>query len=186
MYAAGDAAEGYNFIEEKDMEIAILPNAYKQGETAGINMAGGERIFEKGFVMNSMPFMGLSILSAGLSEQREGVRVKTLFKDGESSCKKSYKKFYIKGNRLAGYLLINDIDRAGIYTDLIRREEDISLFESSLGEEGFGFICLPKEARKARMLECPNIPNMYARPNEAGIANTGGQIAGAVISGRKE
>ncbi|OGO81553.1 MAG: pyridine nucleotide-disulfide oxidoreductase, partial [Clostridiales bacterium GWC2_40_7] len=37
VYAAGDVAEGYNFIEEKMMEIAIIPNAYYQGETAGAN-----------------------------------------------------------------------------------------------------------------------------------------------------
>ncbi|NLC69607.1 MAG: NAD(P)/FAD-dependent oxidoreductase [Clostridiaceae bacterium] len=153
VYAAGDVAEGYNFIEERSMEIAILPSAYKKGETAGINMAGGERIFEKGFIMNSMPFLGLSILSAGLAEQHEGVRVKALLKEAENTCKSSYKKFYIKGNRLVGYLLVNGIDRAGIYTDLIRREEDISPFEDSLGGEDFGLICLPKDARKVRMLD---------------------------------
>ncbi len=96
-----------------------------------------------------MPFLGLSILSAGLAEKREGVRVKIIYKD----VKNTYKKFYIKGNKLVGYLFINDIDRAGIYTDLIKREEDISSFESSLGEQDFGFICLPKGVRKARMLE---------------------------------
>ena len=41
VYAAGDVSEGYNFIEDAYMQIAIIPNAYRQGETAGVNMAGG-------------------------------------------------------------------------------------------------------------------------------------------------
>lgn len=149
VYAAGDVAEGYNFIEEKSMEIAIIPNAYKQGETAGANMAGQYKTFDKGFIMNSMPLLGLPIISAGASEQKEGIRVKTLYKPENNS----YKKFYIKGNRLIGYLLIHDVDRAGIYTDLVRNCIDISTFEGSLGEEDFGLITMPKELRKAKMLK---------------------------------
>lgn len=148
IYAAGDVAEGYNFIEKVNMEIAILPNAYKQGETAGINMAGGNAVFDRGFIMNSMPLMSLSIVSAGVSEQKEGIRTKILY-DSE---KASYKKFYFRGGRLAGYLLLNDIDRAGMYTDLIRNETDISAFEECIGQEDFGLISFPQEIRKARLL----------------------------------
>lgn len=149
VYAAGDVAEGYNFIEDKFMEIAIIPNAYRQGETAGINMAGGQRLFNKGFVMNSMPLLGLPVVSAGVSEGIEGIRTKIIYNVEESS----YRKFYIRGNKLVGYLLVNDIDRAGIYTDLIRSGTDISAFEDHVGDDDFGFISLPKELRKGRMLK---------------------------------
>lgn len=149
VYAAGDVAEGYNFIEDKYMEIAIIPNAYKQGLTAGINMAGVKKVFNKGFIMNSMPLLGLPIISAGISEQREGIRVNTAYRPED----KSYKKFYIKDDRLVGYLLINDVDRAGIYTDLIRSQTDISAFEDRLGEDGFGFAAVPKELRKEKMMK---------------------------------
>ena len=149
VYAAGDVAEGYNFIEDKYMEIAIIPNAYKQGETAGANMAGACKVFDKGFIMNSMPLLGLPIISAGVSEQREGISVKTVYKPE----KNSYKKFYIKGNNLVGYLLINDVDRAGIYTSFIKDKTDISAFEDSLGSDDFGFVSLPKALRKDKMLK---------------------------------
>ena len=149
VYAAGDVAEGYNFIEDKYMEIAIIPNAYKQGMSAGINMAGGQKTFNKGFIMNSMPLLGLPIISAGISEKREGICVNTACRPED----KSYKKFYIKDGRLVGYLLINDVDRAGIYTDLIRSQTDISAFEDRLGEEDFGFVSVPKELRKEKMLK---------------------------------
>ena len=75
VYAAGDVAEGYNFIEQRNTEIPIIPNAYKQGETAGENMAGADKIFDKGFVMNSMPLFDLSIVSAGVSAPGEGIKI---------------------------------------------------------------------------------------------------------------
>lgn len=149
VYAAGDVSEGYNFIEDAYMQIAIIPNAYRQGETAGVNMAGGEAAFRKGFVMNSMPILGLPVISAGVSGIKDGICTKVLYKPEENS----YKKFYIRNNKLAGYLLVNDVDRAGIYTDLIRNETDISDFEDSLGEEGFGFLSMPSEMRKEKVLK---------------------------------
>ena len=149
VYAAGDVSEGYNFIEDAYMQIAIIPNAYRQGETAGVNMAGGEAAFRKGFVMNSMPILGLPVISAGVSGTKDDICTKVLYKPEENS----YKKFYIRNNKLAGYLLVNDVDRAGIYTDLIRNVTDISDFEDSLGEEDFGFLSMPSGMRKEKVLK---------------------------------
>ncbi len=149
IYAAGDVAEGYNFIERKYMEIAIISNAYKQGETAGINMAGGDRAYNEGMAMNSMPLLGMTIMSAGISEQQPGVEVKAIYRPEG----KIYKKFYIRDNRLAGFLLVNDPDRAGLYTDLVRNGTDIAPFIGDIGESSFGLASLPKEARKSKMLD---------------------------------
>ena len=99
--------------------------------------------------MNSMPLLDLSIVSACVSTTGEGTNIKAIYKQDTNT----YRKFYIRNKNLVGYLLINDIDRAGIYTDLIKRKVDISPFADKLGEEGFGFISLPKEMRKQIMLE---------------------------------
>jgi len=56
VYAAGDCAEGYDFVFEQQRVIPIWPNAYNQGETAGYNMAGVEKTFDRGFPMNSIGF----------------------------------------------------------------------------------------------------------------------------------
>ncbi|MDQ2086189.1 FAD-dependent oxidoreductase [Herbivorax sp. ANBcel31] len=149
IYAAGDVTEGYNFIQNKRMETAIIPNAYKQGEIAGMNMTGEIKIFDKGFMMNSMPLLELSIISAGLSEKEERVIEKVV----HIPEKNWYKKFYIKGGRLVGYLIINDVDRAGIYTRLIRDEIDISSFVDKIGDDEFGFINFPESLRKACFIE---------------------------------
>lgn len=49
-------------------------------------------------------------------------------------------------------LLLNEIDRAGIYTELIRSRTDISVFEDHIGEDGFGFAAFPKGMRKERLI----------------------------------
>ncbi|MDO8685626.1 MAG: FAD-dependent oxidoreductase [Clostridiales bacterium] len=148
IYAAGDVAEGFNMLEGKNMEIAIIPNAYYQGETAGINMAGGNASFDKGFIMNSMPLFDQPFISAGISEEAPGLDVIKKFKPE----KKSYKKFYIKDKALVGYLLVNDVDRAGIYTDLIRTKADISTYMDQLCNDDFGFLTFSKEHRKEKVL----------------------------------
>jgi NAD(P)H-nitrite reductase large subunit len=60
----------------------------------------------------------------------------------------TYKKLVLRGHQLVGALFINDIDRAGIYTGLIREKADIRQFEEHLLSGSFGLISLPKEYRK--------------------------------------
>ena len=72
--------------------MAILPNAYMQGEVAGQNMAGGSAVYEKAFPVNSMGLLGLYMMTAG-SYLGEATTVKT---------NESYKKFLYKGRRFKG------------------------------------------------------------------------------------
>ena len=110
VYAAGDCAEGYDASIGSNRVLAILPNAYMQGFTAGVNMAGGDKQFDNAIPMNSIGFYGLHIMTAGnydgecFEEKRDGV----------------LKRFFVKDNRLIGYMLIGETDRAGIYTSMIR------------------------------------------------------------------
>ena len=112
IYAAGDCAEGYDLSIGKTRVLAIFPNAYMQGHTAGINMAGGTEEFKKGMPMNSIGFFGLHAMTAGsyegdLYEEKTG---------------QSIKRLYVKDNHLKGFLLIGCEERAGIYTSLIREQ----------------------------------------------------------------
>ncbi|MCX7749109.1 MAG: FAD-dependent oxidoreductase [Clostridia bacterium] len=147
VFAAGDVAEGYNFIEKRNMEIPILPNAYYQGETAGSNMAGAGISYKEGFIMNSLPLFDLPIISAGISEDRDYLEIKTIENDQNDV----YKKFYFEDNKLVGFLLINDVDRAGIYTDLIRSSENVEDIKNFIGDNSFGFAHLPLEIRKEKL-----------------------------------
>lgn len=113
VYAAGDCAESYNITTGQNQVLALLPNAYRQGEAAGINMAGGEKLYDDAIPMNSIGFWGLHIITAGSYEGET-----TEFKDGGTK----YKKLFTADNKLKGFILIDDIERAGIYTRLVREQ----------------------------------------------------------------
>ncbi|MBR6426257.1 MAG: NAD(P)/FAD-dependent oxidoreductase [Clostridia bacterium] len=110
VYAAGDCTEGYDAALGSNRVLAILPNAYMQGFTAGVNMAGGEHTFDNAVPMNSIGFFGLHIMSAGVYTG-EVTEYKT------DNC---IKKFFAGDNLLKGFILIGETGRAGIYTSLIR------------------------------------------------------------------
>ena len=124
IYAAGDCTESFDVSCGKNRILALLPNAYMQGECAGVNMAGGEKSYEHAIPMNAVGFFGYHVLTAGSYT-------------GEvysSSAGNSLKKLFYEDDRLKGFLLIGDVARAGIYTNLIRSETPLSSID-------FGLIC---------------------------------------------
>lgn len=125
VYAAGDCAESYDISVDQNRILALLPNAHMQGETAGINMAGGEKIFDKAIPMNAIGFFGLHIITAGSYEGE------TFVTRGENT----YKKLVTKDNMLKGFILIGDIARAGIYTSLIREKTPLDTIDFELIKE---------------------------------------------------
>ncbi|MBE6529444.1 MAG: NAD(P)/FAD-dependent oxidoreductase [Ruminococcaceae bacterium] len=123
IYAAGDCTEGNDISLGARRVLAIMPNAYLQGQTAGVNMAGGKAVFDKAIPMNSIGFFGLHIMSAGTY-------------DGEMTEEQengSLKRFFVKDGLLKGFILIGKTERAGIYTSLIREKTPLDTidFESS-------------------------------------------------------
>lgn len=110
IYAAGDCTEGYDVTVDGKRVLALLPNAYFQGKCAGINMADGVSSFMNGVPMNAIGFFSTHLVTAGIYEGESIERV----------TEKGYKKLFVKDGRLVGFILINDIERAGIYTSLIR------------------------------------------------------------------
>ncbi len=148
VYAAGDVAEYHDPFTDTWTVAATLPSAYAQGRAAGANMAGAAKPYEAQPIFNSMPILGTVIMGAGASVHTPGLEVVTRQRPGtDDSCA----KFVISGNRLTGYLFINDISRPGIYTDLIKSRTDITPFKDSLGSEDFGFLSMPESVRQ-RML----------------------------------
>ena len=122
VYAAGDCTESRDITTGEEKVLALLPNAYLQGECAGINMAGGNQSYDKAIPMNSIGFFGLHLMTAGSC-------------GGEAYLEKNggnYKKLFVRENRLTGYILIGDVARAGIYTSLIREQTPLSALDFEL------------------------------------------------------
>jgi len=147
VYAAGDCVEAYDRLTDEYHQIAIWPLAYRQGYIAGCNMAGYDREYEGGFPMNSISVCDVPTISVGIIDPPDdGDRYEIMDDYDRESL--TYKKLVLRGHRLVGAMFINDIDRAGIYTGLIREQVDISRFKEHLLSGSFGLISLPKDYRK--------------------------------------
>jgi len=149
VYAAGDVAEGFDIVYQQQRVLPILPNAYKQGETAGYNMAGKSSAFKGGFAMNSIGFLGLPMITAGITSP-EGENFEVLIKSDPEQ--QVYKKIVLKDNAVVGFIYLNDIDRAGIMTSLISEKINVENFKEALLKDDFGYIDFPEQLRKSRLL----------------------------------
>lgn len=111
VYAAGDCTESYDITTGQQKILALLPNAFLQGETAGQNMAGKETYYLNAMPMNAIGFFGLHIITAGSYEGEAYT---------ETDGTEKYKKLVTKDNELKGFILMGDVKRAGIYTYMIK------------------------------------------------------------------
>lgn len=124
IYAAGDCTTSYDITSEDTKVLALLPNAYLKGEAAGINMAGGDKIYDSAIPMNSLGLFGLHMVTAG---SYEGESYITLNEN-----EKNYKRLIYKDNLLKGFIIIGDVRRSGIYTKLIREKVDLRQIDFEL------------------------------------------------------
>jgi NAD(P)H-nitrite reductase large subunit len=110
VYAAGDCTESIDVTTNESKILALLPNAFLQGEVAGKNISGEYIYYVNAIPMNAIGFFGCHIITAGTYDGDEYT-----VNDGEN-----YKKLVVKDGFLKGFILIGDVDRAGIYTSLIK------------------------------------------------------------------
>ncbi len=145
VYAAGDVAQAPALLSDERRCIPILPNAYRQGCVAGQNMAGADQLYRGGLVMNAVDICGLPTISVGMTTpDNEDCEVLTAL-DEEAP---SYKKIVLCDEKVVGAIFVGDIDRAGIFTGLIKQEIDVASCKELLLTEDFGVISLPTEYRK--------------------------------------
>lgn len=118
VFAAGDVAEAKDLLTGEYTVRPIWPNAYSQGNYAGMNMAGADKPYTGGMSMNSITYYGLPTISVGETNQadEEGYDV-NIFLDRDNAV---YRKLIFKDDVLAGCILIGDIDAAGFYTSFIK------------------------------------------------------------------
>lgn len=111
VYAAGDCTESLDITTGQQKILALLPNAFLQGEIAGQNMAGKETYYLNAMPMNAIGFFGLHIITAGSYEGEAYT---------ETDGAENYKKLVTADNELKGFILMGDVKRAGIYTYMIK------------------------------------------------------------------
>ena len=147
IYAAGDCTQTLDISSGHSKIMALLPNAYMQGECAGINMAAGaageavEKNFDKAIPMNAIGFFGLHMITAGNYTGETYQKI-----EGDN-----YKKLFHSDNRLNGYILIGNVEKAGIYTSLIRERTPLDSIDFALVCEKPGLMAFTKEERMAKL-----------------------------------
>ena len=124
VYAAGDCAQGYDAVSGEKRMLPLWPNAVLQGETAGINMAGG-----------------LHMITAGSYEGESF----TVQRDG------SYKRLVTADGVLKGVIMVGDVSRAGIYTDLIRKKKPLSEIDFDLIRESPQLMAFSQKDRRVQL-----------------------------------
>ncbi|MCR4660784.1 MAG: FAD-dependent oxidoreductase [Clostridia bacterium] len=144
IYSAGDCAEGFDSAKGEKRVLAILPNAYMQGFTAGLNMAGDSATLTNSIPMNSIGFFGLYAMTAGIYEGEMYEE-----KDAEH-----IKRLFFKDNCLIGFIIIGKINGTGIYTDLIRNKTKLSDEAIELIKKSPSLTIYSKETRKKVLGGC--------------------------------
>lgn len=143
IYAAGDCAEGTDITSGEHKVLAILPNAYMQGYCAGVNMAGGKAVFDKGIPMNSIGFFGYHAMTAGsYYTEADGGRMY------EEKTERSIKRLFTKDGFLTGFILIGREERAGIYTSMIREKIPLAEVDFDLLKRAATNAAFTEEKRK--------------------------------------
>lgn len=141
VYAAGDCAQCADSSSGTRRVLALLPNAYMQGECAGKNMAGGDAAYTNAIPMNAIGFFGLHMITAGSM-------------DGDATvftAPGAYKKLVTKDGLLKGYILIGDVERAGIYTALIRDKKPLSEIDFGLIAQKPQLMAFSRKERTAKL-----------------------------------
>jgi nitrite reductase (NADH) large subunit len=129
IYVAGDVAETYDISTGTIGINAIWPCAFEQGRVAGLNMAGKKAKYEGSFRMNSLDFYGFPVISMGVTRpDGDG------FQQVQRKTKNIYRKLVLKEGHLIGAILVGQVQKAGIFSTLLKKRitisEDIPLLMS--------------------------------------------------------
>ncbi len=142
IYAAGDCTESYDITTGQQKIMAILPNAFMQGNAAGKNMAGKETYYLNAMPMNAIGFFGLHIITAGSYDGEAYV---------DTDSKEQYKKLVVKDGELKGFILMGDVKRAGIYTSLIKQHISVNECDFEMLKEKPRMMAFTRERRNEKL-----------------------------------
>jgi 3-phenylpropionate/trans-cinnamate dioxygenase ferredoxin reductase component len=116
IFAAGDVAEFYNPHLNRKMRVEHEDNANKTGETAGINMAGGNSVY------NHLPFFYSDLFELGYEAVGELNPEYKIIEDWKDEFKEGI-IYYLKENEIRGVLLWNTWGQVDAARNLIAEKK---------------------------------------------------------------
>ncbi|HEY4619510.1 MAG TPA: NAD(P)/FAD-dependent oxidoreductase, partial [Nitrospirota bacterium] len=140
-----DVVKATDITDGQKRSLPLWPLAFQQGLVAGINMAGVRYPYAGGLPMNSLKFLKVPILSAGITTPPDAGYEVISVSDPKGTF---YRSLVLKEGRLKGFVTIGEIDGAGVLTGLIRSKTDISGIKTRLlNKKKIGLMQMPREWR---------------------------------------
>ncbi|MDI7258929.1 MAG: FAD-dependent oxidoreductase [Thermodesulfobacteriota bacterium] len=127
IFAAGDVTE------HRGRTYGAWPAAQRQGEIAGVNMAGGNEIYHGTVVSNTLKVLGIDLTSAGEIDA-EG-KFECVVRSDREKC--SYCKVTFKEDKIVGCILLGDIKKRPEILNAIEKGANVEEVKNSLLQEGF-------------------------------------------------
>lgn len=137
IYAAGDVAQLYDLARDDRWVNALWPEAANQGRVAGYNMAGRQVVYPGSLSRNVMRIFDLDVLTVGDVNPRDTAGCEVLESGGAGQ--RFYRRLVLKGNRLVGAILVNDIVQGGVLRALIENRVDLHVPAKELLRGSFNF-----------------------------------------------
>ena len=116
VFAAGDAAQGYDPVSGFFRLVTNWNNAAEQGRLAGASMAGATAPYRGVLVSNSESFFGLRVSIMGLAQP---TGKNTVIVTGRDEAKGLYRRLLIREDRLLGAILAGNVSGEGMMKKII-------------------------------------------------------------------
>ncbi len=129
VFAAGDVAE------HRGRCYGIWPASQRQGETAGINMAGGNALYEGTVLSNTLKVVGISLTASGEIDAERKLEC-VVRQDRENSV---YRKVAFKEDKIVGCILLGNVKGSPEILSAIEKKVDVKDYKSLILEEEFDF-----------------------------------------------
>jgi nitrite reductase (NADH) large subunit len=129
IFAAGDVAE------HRGRVYGIWPAAQRQGETAGVNMAGGSILYEGTVVSNTLKVVGIDLTASG-DIDAEG-KLECVVKSEKE--KNIYRKVIFKEDKIVGCILLGNIKGNSEILNAIEKQVNVKDLKGFILEEDFDF-----------------------------------------------
>ena len=129
IFAAGDVAE------HRGRVYGIWPAAQRQGETAGVNMSGGNVLYEGTVVSNTLKVVGIDLTASG-DIDAEGKLESAVKSDREKSI---YRKVTFKEDKIVGCILLGNIKGNSEILNAIEKQVNVKALKGFILEDDFDF-----------------------------------------------
>jgi nitrite reductase (NADH) large subunit len=129
IFAAGDV------VEHRGRCYGIWPAAQKQGEVAGVNMAGGKTVYEGSVVSNKLKVVGVDLAAIGEIDA-EGKFECIVRADREKGV---YRKVAFQEDKMIGCLFLGDIQGSTEVQNAIERKLPVKEFREAMLKGDFDF-----------------------------------------------